>query len=110
MQPIPKQPEIVRAIPKQLAIEITTRCQLRCKGCMKTLGYPDMDMDLDFYKSIIDRNNFGATIIPYQNGEPLLHSDIFEIIRYPLSKNMRLYITTNGMIWNNDLFELMTNV
>lgn len=99
---------MTKSIPKQIAIEVTTRCQLRCKNCMKTLGYPDMDMDLDYYKTIIDRNNFGATIIPYQNGEPLLHPYITEMVEYPLSKKMRLYITTNGMIWNEDLFQLIT--
>lgn len=97
-----------RKIPKQIAIEITTRCQLRCKGCMKTLGYPDKNMDFEFYKSIVERNNFKATIIPYQNGEPFLHPEIYKICELPISKDMRFYITTNGMIWNNDVMELLT--
>jgi len=97
-----------QVIPKQIAIEVTSRCQLRCQGCMKTLGYPDQDMPLDFFKSIIDRNYFDATIIPYQNGEPLLHPDIFKMIEYTISKGMRSYITTNGLIWNEDLFQLIT--
>jgi len=40
--------------------------------------------------------------------EPLLHPDIARMMEYVIKKNQRGYITTNGMIWNQDLFELIT--
>ena len=95
--------------PKQIAIEITNRCQLKCSGCFQTLGITKhKDMDIDYVKSIIDRNTFGATIIPFLWGEPLLYPHITEMYEYIVSKAQRSYITSNGMIWNDDLFELIT--
>lgn len=39
--------------------------------------------------------------------EPLLHPDIARMMEYVIKKNQRVYITTNGTIWNQDLFELI---
>jgi organic radical activating enzyme len=97
------------AIPRQIAIEVTNRCQMSCEGCLKNLSKVKLqDMDFDFVKSIVDRNDFDATIIPFMNGEPLLYPHIYELIQYVIGKKQRVYLTSNGLIWNNELFELVT--
>ena len=96
-------------VPRQIAIEITNKCQLKCSGCFQETGYAKQkDMDIEFVKSIIDRNDFNATIIPYMWGEPLLYPHIFDMMEHVVRKKQRAYITTNGMLWNDDLFELIT--
>lgn len=92
-------------IPDFVALEITSRCQLKCKGCFsRPEDYPKGDMDLGFFKSVIDRMDPRMRLNPYANGEPLLHPNINEMIRYASEKNIKNYITTNGMIWNEKLF------
>jgi hypothetical protein len=45
------------------------------------------------------------TLNPYANGESLLHPQILDFISYTIAKGIKNYITTNGMILNEDLFE-----
>jgi len=99
----------VNKIPKQIAIEVTNKCQLKCVGCFQNLGLKKHeDMNIDYVKSIIDRNTFGATIIPFLWGEPILYSHIYEMFEYIVKKKQRAYLTSNALIWNDDLFELIT--
>jgi len=61
-------------------------------------------MDFDFFTSVIDRIDFDCTVVPWLNGEPLLHPRYFEMIKYITDRKIPCYITTNGTIWNDDLF------
>ena len=97
-------------IPKQVDIEVSTLCQLRCQGCpMGGTAASGGFMDLALFKSIIDRIDFETTVVLWLNGEPLLHPHYAEMAKYVEAAGLRYYITTNGMIWNEELFELITN-
>jgi hypothetical protein len=61
-------------------------------------------MDFDYFKSIVDRINFPTVFIPWLGGEPLLHPQYGEMVKYISSKNIPYYITTNGHYWNNEVF------
>jgi len=64
-------------------------------------------MDIDFFKSIVDRVDFPTIIVPYSNGEPLLHPHVTEAMDYIINrKSLTTYLTTNGTIWNDDLFRM----
>jgi MoaA/NifB/PqqE/SkfB family radical SAM enzyme len=95
--------------PYFVVTELTTRCQLKCKGCFSSPeDYPKGDMDFDFYKSIIDRiDPRTMRLNEYANGEPLLHPRVTEMVEYATAKGIVNYITTNGMIWNEDLFRFI---
>lgn len=94
-------------IPKQVDIEVTSACNLKCRFC-PGLNTKAQHMDLDLYKSIIDRINFKTTVVPWLNGEPLLHPNYLEMIKYTDEAGLRYYITTNGMIHNTELFDYIT--
>lgn len=97
-------------IPKQVIVEVSSKCQLRCIGCpVNDAGGKGALMDMDLFKSIIDRINFDTTVIPWMNGEPLLHPQYAEMVKYITDRGHRCYITTNGMIWNDELFNHITN-
>ena len=90
----------MKKMPKQIIIETSGVCQLKCKYC-PTLS-PDAKtgfMDMDLFKSIIDRVNFSTTVIPWMNGEPLLHPDYADMLDYIEEAGLRYYITTNGMFY-----------
>lgn len=96
--------------PKQIDIEVTAACNLKCKFCPRPLDV-NTHMDPDLYKSIIDRAAVElpkATIVPWLNGEPLMHPDYAELIEYTTAAKLRAYITTNGMFWNERLFQHIT--
>lgn len=92
--------------PKFVALEITSRCQLRCKGCFSTpQDYPKGDMEERFFQSVIDRMDPERMLLnPYANGEPLLHPHVCEMVEYATARGVKNYITTNGMIFNRRLF------
>lgn len=95
-------------IPKQIIIEATNRCNLQCRFCpLVDSKYPMGDMSLALFKFIVDSVDFKTTIIPWMNGEPLLHPRYTEMIEYIIKKNIPCYLTTNGHIWNDDLFNLI---
>ena len=93
-------------VPKQIYIDVTAACNLKCKFCPRPLNV-HQHMDYDLFTSIIDRivkEMPDATIIPWMNGEPLLHPRYYEMIHYIAATGMRSYVTTNGMIWDWEVF------
>lgn len=64
-------------------IEITTRCPLACKMCVRQ-GLPDWqhaDMDLDDFRKLVPYFPDVESVILQGWGEPLLHRDLIPIIR-----------------------------
>ena len=97
-------------IPKQIDCEVTSHCNLKCKYC-PTLSKDAkaQHMELKLFKSIIDRVDFKTTIVPWLNGEPLMHPNYAEMIKYITARDLPCYIITNGTIWNEELFQHITD-
>jgi len=102
---------ILRDFPLHLDIEITSRCNLKCSFCdklslMKKGQFGDMDIQL--FKKIIDEgaaNKLCGIKLSYR-GEPLLHKNIIEMIRYAKSKGvLDVYFNTNGMLLTPEMNE-----
>ncbi len=84
-------------------LSITDRCNLRCKYCMPAdaIDYFDEVLDLNELHKIIDNLcSLGIKKIKITGGEPLVRTDIIEIIKYIKSKPEieKLTITTNGVL------------
>ena len=101
-------------IPKQYILEATNRCNLQCRYCPSvdnTGKFPVGDMDVELFKSIVDRikeESPESTVIPWANGEPFLHPKYLEMMEYLNNKGLRFYVTTNLTIWReNVLRELL---
>jgi MoaA/NifB/PqqE/SkfB family radical SAM enzyme len=102
---------MLHKIPRVVIIESSGECNLKCLGCPinqyedKRASY----MSFDFYKSIVDRIDFPTTICPWMIGEPLLNPEYTDMIKYTIGKKIRHYITTNAHIWNEELFQRITD-
>ena len=96
--------------PFSLEIDICSLCNLQCKFCFHSnikqiakCNFQQKMMNLDLYKKIIDdAKNFEKPIKKlklYVFGEPLLHPDLPEMIRYAKNGGVTEYIeiTTNGI-------------
>lgn len=91
--------------PFLLQVEPTNRCNLSCDLCLTGLGKlsrPKRDMTFQEFTQII--NQFEESIIYlvlYNLGEPLLNTQIYEMIEYAKEKKVFIQLSTNGY-FNDD--------
>lgn len=100
-------------LPRRVFIEPTNMCNCKCMHCpnpthmTRKRGF----MDFDLYKKIID--DLGdlwpyITINLYQQGEPLLHPRIFDMIDYANEQNFFTEMNTNmGALKKKDIPNLL---
>ncbi len=79
-------------------LELTNHCNLRCTICpvnttmRRAKGY----MDPALFRRVIDENPQLDFVLAFQWGEPLLHPNFFELVRYAADRGVRTMITSNG--------------
>jgi len=88
-------------MPHTVWIEPTNICNLKCIMCpnsvitQKNPGF----MPMDLYKKIIDGGkNFFTSAVLCLAGEPLLHKDLTEMVRYAKENGIDTMISTNGTV------------
>jgi hypothetical protein len=79
-------------------LELTNHCNLRCTICPvnTTMQRPKGYMDPELFRRIIDENEQLDFVLAFQWGEPLLHPQFFELVRYAADRGVRTMITSNG--------------
>ena len=81
---------------------MTQRCNLKCVHCYAHAVEPSRHKDpisTDQAKAIIDDlAAFGAPVMLFSGGEPLVREDLVELAKYATSKGMRAVISTNGTL------------
>jgi radical SAM protein with 4Fe4S-binding SPASM domain len=98
--------------PSIVFFELSNRCNLHCVACRESpakiydqnprgggCDVPIGDLPAEIYRAVID--DVGDRLmmaVLYVNGEPLLRSDLFELIRYATQKKVATMISTNGML------------
>lgn len=99
-------------VPKQFDIEVTNRCNLKCKFCPNTRndGFPVGDMEWGLFQSIVDRIEKEApdsVVVAWLNGEPFLHPKYLDMVRLLSERGLKFYTTTNLTIWNEELLRFL---
>lgn len=84
-------------LPYNVVIENTSRCNLRCQHCWRKVVENPQDMPFSLYKRIIDEIRPKKVNI-IGNGEPFLHSEIFDFIEYAKHNSCLVYTSTNGTL------------
>jgi MoaA/NifB/PqqE/SkfB family radical SAM enzyme len=87
-----------KKIPLVLNLLVTNKCNLDCAYCYvdhQTRKMPDLSFD-QLRGVIDDFYQLGTRSVWIQGGEPLLRSDVGEIINYVKSKRIFCEIVTNG--------------
>ena len=82
------------------------RCNLRCVHCYsqsRDIEYPDELSHEEGRALLDDLAGFGAPVILFSGGEPLLRPDIFDLIGFATSRKMRAVVSTNGTLISPDV-------
>ena len=81
-------------------LEITSRCNLRCRYCFANGGDEQSDPPLSDMKAAIDNivNQCGKPLLQFSGGEPTLREDLPELIRYAREAGCSYtQVNTNGI-------------
>lgn len=91
---------------KKIYIEITNNCNLNCSFCSKVLK-PRRNMTLDEFDLILNKiKDHTDYIYLHVKGEPLLHSNVIDFINTANDYNLKVNLTTNGVLFNKYAKEL----
>jgi radical SAM protein with 4Fe4S-binding SPASM domain len=83
--------------PEVMVLMLNTSCNLRCEFC--NIYKKNQELKLADCKKIIrDAKEIGIRHIVMTGGEPLLHRDFFDIVRYAKELGLEVNLTTNGML------------
>ncbi|WP_027179232.1 12,18-didecarboxysiroheme deacetylase [Maridesulfovibrio bastinii] len=80
---------------------MTRRCNLKCVHCYAQAVDPDGvdEISTPQAKTLIDDlAQFGAPVMLFSGGEPLVRKDLVELAHYAVGKGMRAVISTNGTL------------
>jgi radical SAM protein with 4Fe4S-binding SPASM domain len=87
---------------KKIYIEITNRCNLNCSFCIGQQR-PGRDMTPEEFELITKRiKPYTEYIYLHVYGEPLLHPDLREILDLAGKAELKINLTTNGVLLNLD--------
>ena len=98
----------VPPFPLNIDIEVSSRCQIQCAHCFRQymdIGENDL-MPLQMYKKIVKEcGEHGLFTLKFSmRGEPLLHPDIVEMVRYAKEQGIKeVWINTNGGLITEEL-------
>jgi MoaA/NifB/PqqE/SkfB family radical SAM enzyme len=91
-------------------LALTHRCNLRCRFC-HIPEEPVPEQDTEGMKRIIDRlDRMGIAVLSISGGgEPLLRSDVTELLNYAAAKGLYTKITSNGTVGRDKYAELLAS-
>ena len=93
------EPLYVASQPLYIQIEPSIICNLKCKMCLAPYWKRKVQfLTLDNFKGIVRQFPYLRKISLVGVGEPLMNAELFDMIRFAKSRNMRIGFTTNGML------------
>jgi 12,18-didecarboxysiroheme deacetylase len=84
---------------------VTRACNLKCVHCYaqaKAAGGPDELSTQEGFDLIDDLADFGAPVMLFSGGEPLVRPDLTQLIDRAVGRGMRAVISTNGTLITPD--------
>jgi radical SAM protein with 4Fe4S-binding SPASM domain len=103
--------EVELNLPQNLYLEVTNRCNLKCKACILYKGSwePSRDVTLDELVHITDQLPELEQIALHGIGEPLLNEELPAMIRHLKKRDVFVLFNTNGiLIDERRQYELIT--
>ena len=89
-----------------VAWEITRSCNLACIHCRASAErgpYPN-ELSTDECRRVLDEiASFSSPIIIFTGGEPLLRSDIFDILAHGQKLGLSMAVAVNGLLLDDEI-------
>lgn len=83
---------------------VTNRCNLDCVHCYAKANTRIKELSTEECKKIINElAELKVPLILFSGGEPLLREDIFELARYAKDRNIRVVLSTNGTLIDEEM-------
>jgi radical SAM protein with 4Fe4S-binding SPASM domain len=90
------------ALPRELQVEVTGACNLRCAMCLVRYREPldrhEASLTFERFKSLIDALPDLETVTLQGLGEPLMAPDLFAMIEYGAARGLRMGFNTNATL------------
>ncbi len=84
-----------RRYPFYASFKLTCRCHFGCPYC-NVKNDPTPDLSTDAIKAVLDNlSRSSVLMVSFEGGEPLLRTDILELLRYARTKRFYLLFTTS---------------
>jgi SynChlorMet cassette radical SAM/SPASM protein ScmE len=102
----------VMKTPKTVEIDITNKCNLRCKHCSHFTSAGDVKEDLpteEWLKFFAELNTLAVTNIILCGGEPFYRPDLKELIEGIIKNRMRFNILSNGTLITDDMAQFLSS-
>jgi MoaA/NifB/PqqE/SkfB family radical SAM enzyme len=81
----------------ELIFILTTRCNQKCIFCCEPPSDPDMDSE-NAIRWLYEAANAGIPWVDFSGGEPLLHKDVFRIVKSSKEFGLKNSLSTNGIL------------
>lgn len=89
--------------PLQCSLYVTDRCNLDCGYCTEYDNSAPHPATQDLKRWLTQIRSLGTARIALVGGEPLLHPDIVELVRFARGLGMATSLTTNGFLLSESL-------
>ena len=94
-------------IPKEIVMEITTKCNLNCRCCNLDKSNP-INVEFKIVKNIIDEcKTLGIRAVRFTGGEPLLNPDLEKMLSYAKRNGFYVLLNTNATLLNSHLLKIL---
>lgn len=95
------KPPLVYGAPITVTWNLTKRCNLNCPHCYQE-GSPDTLPNevttKEIFSTLVQLADYGVLGMLFGGGEPLMHPDIYKILRFTLKLEMFANLSTNGIL------------
>ncbi len=90
----------VATLPDELYLEVTNRCNLRCRTCPQYFGMaePPADLTMDRFYALIDQLPRVRRVVLHGIGEPLLNRHLPEMVRELKARGAYVLFNSNGLL------------
>ena len=102
----------------EMHLGLTTRCNLVCPLCTRTMtpekdrwfGVGNIDINFKTYKNFLDNLEIERILLCGNWGDPIFYPELFRLLIYLKSRNIRIRIHTNGTGHNNEWWHELSNI
>lgn len=97
----------VMSSPLKISMNLTKKCNLRCKQCFTESGMlqnEELTTD-EIFSLFYQMRQYGTFFICLGGGEPLTRLDLLDILEYGRKKQLAISVVSNGLLLSKDYIE-----